>query len=123
MIIASSRIVLLLDRELLRSRSVTIVNIYVRPLVVQAVGIVLDLHALARVDHRADRFRHPVVNPFLGIGVVTTPQLDVVAVGGIAAAEVDAQILVTAHPDGPAVEIPLFGSVGIILRPELDIRS
>ena len=123
MIIASSRIVLLLDRELLRSRSVTIVNIHIRPLVVQAVGVVLDLHALVRVDHRADRFRHTVVEPFLGVGAVAVVQLDVGSIGRIAVAQINTQVLMVAHLDGQSVKIPLLVFIGIILGPQLDVGA
>ena len=114
---------LLLDQELLRARSIAIVNIYIRPLTVHAVGVRHDLHALIRVDHRADRFRHPVVEPFLGIAAVATPQLDVVAIIGVAINEIDAQVVVTAHLDDQAGEIPLFGHIDIVLRPQLDIGA
>ena len=114
---------LLLDQELLRSRSIAILDIDIRPLAVHAVGVFLDLHALVRVDYRADCFRHAVVDPFLGVSAVAGVQLDVVAVVGIALVQVNAQVLVIAHLDGQAVEIPLFGCVGIVLRPELNVRA
>ena len=58
--------------------------------------------------------RYPVVEPFLGVGAVAAVQLDVIAVGGAALAEVDAQVLVIAHLDGRYVEVPLFGTVLVL---------
>ena len=76
---------LLLDQELLDRRSVAIPDLDIGTLTVHAIRVLFDLHAFVRVDHRADRLGHSVVDPFLGVGAVAVVQLDVVAVGGIAA--------------------------------------
>ena len=114
---------LFLDHELLRGRAVAIMDLHIRALAIHTVAIVLDLHALVRVHHRADRLGHAVVDPFLGVGAVAVVQLDVVPVVGIAAAEVNAQVPVIAHLDSQAVEVPLFGRVGVILGPKLDVGA
>ena len=81
---------LLLDQELLRGRSVAILDIDIRSFAVCGICVEFDLHALARVDHRADGAIHTVVEPFLGVGAVAAPQLDVVAVVGVAVVQVNA---------------------------------
>ena len=97
-------------------------------------GIELDIGAvssigaakvqtLVEINTGTYRLRDYVIDPFLCVGIVTSPQLDVVAVVGVAAVEVDAQFLVIAHFDGQSVKIPLLVFIGIILGPQLDVGA